>query len=112
LCSLLLAFCISSCFNEQFTTDGSDKLAFSTDTLTFDTVFTEISTVTRSFKVYNRHDLSIRISDIKLTGKDAAFFRINVDVFTGDQLHDIEIFPNDSIYVFAEATIDPDQPVS
>ena len=108
LCSMLFA----SCYNEQFTTDGNDKLSFSTDTLTFDTVFTEISTVTRSFKVYNQHDLSIRISDVKLTGKDAGFFRINVDGYTGDEIRDIEILPNDSIYVFAEATIDPDQPVS
>ena len=110
--SLLLAFSMASCFNEQFTTDANDTITFSTDTLAFDTVFTEISTVTRSFKVYNPHDLSIRISDIKLTGKDAGFFTLNVDGYTEDQLSDIDILPNDSIYVFVEATIDPDQPVS
>ncbi len=105
-------FFLSSCYNEKFTTESSDTLSFNLDTLTFDTVFTQISTVTRFFKVYNPHGLSVRISEIKVTGKDARFFRLNVDGFTGTVLHDIEIMPEDSIYVFVEATIDPDQPLS
>ena len=32
--------------------------------------------------------------------------------FLRDIIRDIDILPEDSIYVFAEATIDPDQPVS
>jgi hypothetical protein len=109
---LLGTFLFSSCFNEKFVTDGNASLTFSTDTLSFDTVLTEISTVTRYFKVYNHHDLSIRIDQIRLSGKDAGFFRLNADGYTGDTLSNIEILPNDSIYIFAEATIDPDQPVS
>jgi hypothetical protein len=72
---------LSSCYEEKFTTDTGDSLSFTIDTLTFDTVLTEISTVTRYFKVYNPHDLSIRISDIRLQGTNAAFFRLNVDVY-------------------------------
>jgi len=103
---------MTSCYKEKFSTDGNDSLSFSLDTLTFDTVLTEISTVTRYFKVYNRYDLSLRIDQIKLTGLNAGFFRLNVDGFTGDIIRDVEIRPGDSIYVFAEALIDPDQPVS
>ncbi len=82
------------------------------DTLRFDTVFTELGSATRSFKVYNKHSLSIRISDIFLENGDMSSFRLNVDGLPGDQFTDVEIPPNDSIYVFAEVTINPDQPVS
>jgi hypothetical protein len=113
LCIMWLATTLfSSCYEEKFTTDPGDTLTFSTDTLQFDTVLTAISTVTRYFKVYNPHDLFIRISEVRLTGEYAGFFRLNVDGTTGDIIRDIQINPKDSIYVFAEATIDPDQPVS
>ena len=59
---------LSSCYKEKLTTNPEDKLTFSTDTLSFDTVLTSISTVTRYFKVYNPHDLSIEISEIRLEG--------------------------------------------
>lgn len=111
-CSLVIVFSIASCYQEKFTTDQNDKLEFSTDTLSFDTVLTSISTVTRYFKVYNSHDLSIRIDEVKLTGEHAGLFRLNVDGMTGDIIRDVTILPHDSIYVFAEATIDPDQPES
>ncbi len=103
---------LTSCFEERFTTHENDRITFSTDTLTFDTVLTQISTVTRFFKIYNPHSLSILIDEIRLTGANASFFRMNVDGYSGAVLRDIRILPHDSIYVFAEATIDPDQPLS
>ena len=39
-------------------------------------------------------------------------FRINIDGISGTSAHDIEIAPNDSMYIFGEVTVDPDQPVS
>lgn len=107
-----LSFSLASCYEEKFTTDPADVVSFSTDTVSFDTVLTEISTVTRYFKVFNPHDLFISISEIKLTGVNPSFFRLNVDGTTGDIIKDIQINPHDSIYVFVESTIDPDQPVS
>jgi hypothetical protein len=109
---LLFTCAFYSCYEEKFTGDPAARLDFSTDTLSFDTVLTQVSTVTRSFKVYNRHDLSLKISEIRLTGEHAHFFRLNVDGFTGEVIRDITIGPKDSIYIFAEATIDPDQPES
>src|SRR5688500_9601369 len=113
LCLLpAISIMVTSCYNEKFTTDPGDKIAFSTDTLSFDTVLTSISTVTRFFKVYNPHNLSIEIDEVKISGNGAGFFRLNVDGMSGDIIRDISILPNDSIYVFVEATIDPDQPES
>lgn len=111
LCCFSLLF-LGSCYKEEFTTDGGDTLTYSLDTLMFDTVFTQISTVTRYFKVYNPNKLSVRVEEITLTGPNADFFTLNVDGYTGDIIRDVEILPKDSIYVFAEATIDPDDPVS
>ena len=109
---LILGMAAGSCYKEKFTTDPADTLTFSTDTLSFDTVLTSISTVTRYFKIYNPHTLSIRIDEIKLTGAHADFFRLNVDGLTGEMIRDVTILPEDSIYVFLEVTIDPDQPES
>ncbi|MEO6133031.1 MAG: hypothetical protein ABIQ02_14385 [Saprospiraceae bacterium] len=109
---LFIGILFASCYKENFTTDQKDALTFSTDTLNFDTVLTSVSTVTRYFKVYNPHDLSIRINKVSLTGSNAAFFNLNVDGLNGDMASDITILPHDSIYIFAEATIDPDQPES
>src|SRR6188474_3452735 len=83
--SFIIVVCLllSSCYKEKFTTDQNDSLSFSTDTLSFDTVLTSISTVTRYFKVYNTHDLSIRIEEVKLTGANAGFFNLNVDGLSG-----------------------------
>ena len=112
LVSLIMTIILVSCYEEKFTTDPGDKVVFSTDTLSFDTVLTAVSTVTRIFKIYNPHDLFIRLDEIKIKGPAAVFFRLNVDGSTGEIIRDVEINPNDSIYVFVEATIDPDQPES
>ena len=97
---------------EKFTTSGGDQLEFSVDTLHFDTVFTELGSATRFFRVYNRHSESIRISSISLKGNDQSKFNLNVDGVPGDSHEDVVVYPKDSIYVFAEVTIDPDAPLS
>lgn len=113
LLGLSASFWIFSCTTEEdFTTDSNATLEFSVDTLRFDTVFTEIGSATRYFKVYNRNDRSIRISKISLLGSSRVAFRMNVDGVPGKELTDVEIRANDSIYVFAEVTIDPNQPLS
>lgn len=104
LLSLLLT---QSCRRDNFITDADAKLGFSTDTLHFDTVFTTIGSATRSFKIYNRHKDAISISSIQLAGGEVSLFRMNVDGIPGVNFHDIEIPGNDSLYVFVEVTVDP-----
>ncbi len=109
----MLFWSLASCDKgESFTTDSSAKLEFSLDTLRFDTVFTELGSATRSFKVYNRNDQAIRISKARIEGTEGAFFRMNVDGIPGNEVEQVEVYANDSIYVFVEVTIDPDQPES
>jgi hypothetical protein len=114
---IILALCtfglLSSCDNEdEFVTDGSFDLRFSLDTLRFDTVFTELGSATRLFKVYNPLDEAIIINRVRLEGNSGGKFRMNVDGTAGDVVEEVKVWPNDSIYVFVETTIDPDQPLS
>jgi hypothetical protein len=108
--ALILAF---GCRKEdRILTDGDAMLRFSTDTLRFDTVFTQLGSATRILKLYNDYDQPVSIEKIELTAGSSSKFRINVDGLPGEAFEDIRIEANDSIYVFAEVTVDPDAPLS
>ncbi|MFN8304662.1 MAG: right-handed parallel beta-helix repeat-containing protein [Saprospiraceae bacterium] len=109
---LALTLLLTCCQKERFTTDPNDRLEFSTDTLHFDTVFTQLGSATRTLKIYNRHKESLRVSRIFLENGAASRFNLNVDGLPGREHRDIEIAPNDSLYIFAEVTINPDNPLS
>lgn len=95
--------------NDDLITDPGALLEFSTDTLTFDTVFTSLGSATRSIKIYNPHDQRISIDKINMGTGSNTKFRLNVDGLPGISFENVEIPPNDSIYIFAEVTVDPDQ---
>lgn len=103
----LLIFLASCRKEENFLRDSSAKLAFSTDSIGFDTVFTTVGTTTKNFRVYNPYKDPIQISSIRLKGGEQSAFRINVDGVSSSNLQNVEILPGDSLYIFVEATIDP-----
>jgi hypothetical protein len=109
---LIALISFQACEQQTFDTNSSSQLSFSKDTIRFDTVFTFIGSATRSVKVYNQSDDWIKISNITLGTSGSDRFRINVDGISGSSFENVEIPPNDSIWVFTEVTIDPDQPVS
>lgn len=98
----------TSCINDDFTTSPSDVLSFSVDSVKFDTVITAIGTPTKQFVVYNRSKKQVNISSIKIESNDGtgAHFYLNVDGVKGDELHDIAIRGEDSIFVFVESVVD------
>lgn len=98
---------LSNCRRDSITTDTSARLAFSTDTLTFDTVFTNIGSTTRGFLVYNNNNQGVNISNIRLAGGENSNFRLNIDGIASFTRNDVEVWAEDSIYVFVEVTIDP-----
>jgi len=108
LSCLLVCYSIflGSCRKDALITDSSAKLEFSTDTIQFDTVFTTLGTVTKRFKVYNRHRQDINISNIYL-GNNTSNFRLNIDGIPINSTKDVVVAAKDSMYVFVEATIDP-----
>lgn len=103
----LIALMTISCGKQNFTTDGF--LELKQDTVTFDTVFTTIGSTTKFFKIHNPHDKYLNVSDISLAGGDESEFRININgapVLSGQNY---EIAPKDSMYIFVEVTVDPNQ---
>lgn len=95
---------LSSCISDAVSTSSSDTLAFSRDTVNFDTVFTDLGTPTARLIVFNRNKKGVDISSIKLR-KDDSNFSINVDGRSGKVFNDVEIRGKDSIYVFIECFI-------
>jgi hypothetical protein len=105
LFALVLVF--SSCRkDDDFATDPSSKINFSTDSIAFDTVFTTVGSTTKQLKVYNRNNKSIKF-DVILDGGNASNFRINVDGSAGTSFKEIEIASNDSLFIFIKVTVDP-----
>ena len=85
------------------------RLEFSTDTVFFDTVFTTIGSSTRRMKVFNPHSDATMIESIAIAGGESSPFRLNVNGDSGKEHRDVLIQGSDSIYLFAEVTIDPNQ---
>lgn len=98
----------SNCRKEKLLKDSSATLDFSADTVTFDTVFTQRGSATKQLKVFNPHNQRIQINSIKLGGGENGQFRMNVDGEPSPAVTDLEIGAKDSIYIFVEVTVDPD----
>ncbi len=108
LLAFLGSFSLNSCRKTSFANKADDILSFSTDTLKFDTVFTARGSATRFFKIYNPHNKWLKVDKIMLGGGASSPFRLNIDGFSTPVVNDIEIAPEDSLYIYAEVTIDPD----
>lgn len=93
-----------SCIDDGMTTSSADVLAFSRDTVNFDTVFTDLGTPTARLIVKNQAKKGINISSIRFKDPDTRF-TLNVDGVSGSEFHDVEIRGRDSIFVFIECYI-------
>jgi len=107
--TLFFSIAFTSCDDERYSTDTKNRLEFSTDTLTFDTVFTTLGSATSKILVYNRNKVALKISRIEIAGGNISSFRINVDgsVNADNRFENIEIRANDSLYIFVAITVDP-----
>lgn len=103
----LVAVLAYSCNNREWNDDPNFELKFSSDTIFFDTIFTSIGTCTYNIKIYNTSNKPVNIKQIILKNGEASPFRINVDGVSGTTFNDVEIYANDSLFLFAKATIDP-----
>lgn len=98
---------LTSCHDEIFeTTSSTGELIFSKDTVYLDTIFTNISSSTRTFKVYNKSNNNIVVPSIRLGRGESSFYRLNVNGESGKTFEEVQILAKDSIFVFVEATVD------
>ncbi|MCL3781613.1 hypothetical protein EMN47_14605 [Prolixibacteraceae bacterium JC049] len=100
----LIALTTSCDISDNGTTDRG-QLAFSTDTLSFDTILTTIGSTTKQLKVYNNGKKNLIVSNIRLGKKDSPY-RLNIDGVAANQLAMVEIPAKDSLYIFVEITPD------
>jgi hypothetical protein len=109
LLPVFILFLIYGCsdWEDNYSSNPNLRLAFSTDTLSFDTVFTTVGSATKQFMVYNPNNKALNITSISLISKGSSGFRMNVDGRIGTDFSNIEIRPKDSLYVFVEVTVDP-----
>ena len=104
---LIVLICFSSCEKKKYFQGDIAMIEFSEDTIHFDTVFTSIGTVTKELRVINPYKSWLLIDRIQLAGGDNSPFRLNVDGVPANSFHNIEIAPSDSIFIFIDAIIDP-----
>jgi len=105
--AFVLLFDLTSCKKDKLILDSSAKVQFSQDSVLFDTVFTTIGSSTRNIRVRNKNDQPIKISSIYLLNGNASQFIINVDGSPGRTFSDIEIAANDSMYIFIQVNVNP-----
>lgn len=98
---------IISCERYDVNRSSDARLAFSTDTVFFDTIFTTVGSITKRFRIYNNDKQPIEVSSIELAGGTQSVFRLNIDGYASHQASNIEIPPEDSLFIFVEVTLDP-----
>ncbi len=108
---ILTLLIIVSCNKDDSIIAGNNtgSLSFSVDTLLFDTVFTTVGSATRYLKVYNNSNKDIYLNSVFLSRGESSPFRINIDGESGNTVSDILIRRDDSLYIFADVTIDPNE---
>ena len=103
--SLISVFLVACNEDTGFSSSPSLRLEFSCDTVSFDTLFTEVISPTAKFVVRNRNENALRISSVQLSGGAASSFSVLVDGQYGSLMHDLEIRAKDSIYVLASVSV-------
>ena len=105
---LLLAILASgfscSLSDQEISTDPSHTLRFSTDTIFFDTIFTQIPSVTKRLRVFNDHNSAVSVATIALADLNTSYL-ITVNGIEGTAFEATKILANDSILILLKANI-------
>jgi hypothetical protein len=96
-----------SCRKDSLDTSQNIQLNFSTDSVLFDTVFATFGSTTKRLKIYNPSSSPVNISSISVGNGASSQFRINVDGVSGNAHKNVFLGAKDSLFIFAEVTIDP-----
>ena len=112
LAFLAICFVLVSVFScepaeEQLTRQPKVSLAFSADTVLFDTVFVKTGSVTKRLLVYNNNKNAVEIDEIKLGKLDASAYRIIINGLETPRTQKIRIRGGDSLYVLVKVFIQP-----
>ncbi len=109
-CSLLaIATIVFSCelTEEKLITDSNLNLTFSTDTIFFDTVFTNIGSITKRFKVYNPNKNALEIEQIRLGNTASSPYSLIINGRESNELEKVRVLGEDSLLILVKVKIDP-----
>lgn len=101
---IIIMMAFTACRKDFDYTPSSGQLKFSKDTVYLDTVFTGISTTTKTLKVYNPSNDDVQIPKIFLEKGEKSGFRLNVDGTAGISFENVPLLSKDSLFIFIEAT--------
>jgi len=107
LLAAITGILIISCERDEFYTEPDARLTFSADTVYFDTIFTTLGTITKQLRIHNKYNRVLKLNSVQLAGGNQSVFRLNIDGQAVNSITNMEIPPLDSIYIFVEATLDP-----
>lgn len=96
---------LASCSYEPEPSKKPVDLVFSTDTLQFDTLFSERSSITKRLKIKNPSNEAINISSIGLKEQNPSF-KVLLNGVEGSTFQDQLLMANDSLLLLISATID------
>lgn len=103
---IVCACAMIGCREYQGSDDPTLRLEFSTDTLSFDTVFTAQGSATAQVLVYNHNSSAVVVDRVWL--ENGTVFKVNVDGEPQlDRLTHLQINGGDSVFVFIRVEIDP-----
>jgi len=90
---------------EEITFDPEAILTFSTDTLFFDTLFTDTVSFTKRLRVFNPQENAVNIASISLASGGNSIYDLYVNGIKGKQFPDQLILGKDSLLILVEVTI-------
>ena len=103
----LLALLAVACSDyESFSDNPNFRLAFSQDTIAFDTLISTIPSSTKTLYAFNNNSNGMRITTIQLEDGASSLFRVNVDGrYLADGIwHNFEVLKHDSLIIRIEMT--------
>ena len=106
--SLIVLFIAAACLGcDPLANPVSGRLAFSSDTISFDTVFSGYGSATLEFRAVNLENEPLIIDRIWLGGGEESPFRLNIDGQPVAKAENIRVARGDSIFIFVFVTVDP-----
>ena len=100
---------ITGCIPDSERVDPNYRggLAFSADTVRFDTLFSSVGSTSKRLMVFNRSPAALNISRIALGMGTGSSYTLTVNGFKGVESRDVLVLGGDSLLMLVEVLIDP-----
>lgn len=105
LCSAVFSLTLPGCKPREEELQTTGGLAFSADTVKFDTVFTTLRTVTKRLWVYNRNPRAVNVDLVSLENPAASPYTLIINGDLKQTTNNLYIRGNDSLLILVRAQL-------